>query len=201
MAEEGNGGAKKESAAAKSTGPTLQQIATVIGLVTFLLGVQSLGELQQKLFPSPVVPSSSPSTVATPDREAVRWRYVANADAVCARATQGLPATKGGDTSYEWMVAVLAVRRRSLTAWQAVPWPVPGIDPVYLAELRKMWSDFDEATRFWESMANDLRARNRVQYNFDRDTFLSARDSFVAGANGFGFRACNDGYPTTTAWQ
>ena len=194
-------GTDGKAAGKKSGGLDLQQFATILGLVAFLLGVQSYGELRDRIFPHPVVPSSSPSAAVTPDREAVKWRYVATADASCARTFKGLPVTKGGDTTYGWMTAVLAVRRRNLTAWQAVPWPATPVDPVYRAELSKLWSDFDEATRYWEAMANDLRAKNRVQYNFDRGTFLTARDSFVEGANRFGFRACNEGYPTTTAWE
>ncbi len=87
-------------------------------LVAFLLGVQSFGELKQKLFPSPPAASATPSTAVpsprpTPGREALKWRYVEDADTACARTLTAGPGEI--DTiSYDWMTRVLTAREREV---------------------------------------------------------------------------------------
>ena len=101
-----------------STSRNLQVFGSIVGLVAFFLGVQNIGELKQKLFPSPAVASATPSPTWQPasrsghDREAVKWRY-----------------------------------------------------------------------------------------NLDLATFSHAHDSFINGANRFGFRGCNYTFPTTSPWN
>jgi hypothetical protein len=80
-----------------STSRNLQVFGTIVGLVAFFLGVQNIGELKQKLFPSPAVASATPSPTWQPasrsghDREAVKWRYVQNADVACAKTLTNVP--------------------------------------------------------------------------------------------------------------
>jgi hypothetical protein len=186
---------------------TVQIVGTVVGLVAFFLGVQSFGELKQKFFPSTAVTSASPSTATqpvsspSPDREAVKWRYVRNADAACAKTLTNIPG-KINNITYDWMTRVLTGRDRFYAAWTKVPWPAEGpVDPVYNEEIKKIWADFSAGTAAWREMRADLKARDGVQYNLDLETFASARDSFVDGANRFGFQRCNYAFPTTSTWK
>jgi hypothetical protein len=187
-----------------SGGGILQIVGTVVGLLAFFLGVQSFGDLKQRLFPQ-VVASTTPSIApepeasTTPDRDLVKWRYVQDADAACARASKGTPG-KIDTITYDWMTRVLTARERFYQAWTAVPWPAGEPDPVHEAELRKIWADFAAGTAAWREMRNDLKAHDGTEYNLDLEDFVNARNSFIDGANRFGFRSCNYGFPTTSAW-
>jgi len=203
VAQSTGGKPGEESSASRN----LQVFGTIVGLVAFFLGVQNMGELKQKLFPSPAATSASPSPVAQPashpgpDREAVKWRYVRDADVACAKTLTNVPG-RIDTITYDWMSRVLTVRERFFTAWTKVPWPVGGpIDEVYSAEIRKIWADFSNATAAWRELRADLKARNGTQYNLDLATFSRAHDSFVDGANRFGFRSCNYTFPTTSPWN
>jgi hypothetical protein len=204
VAQSTGGKPGEESSASRK----LQVFGTIVGLVAFFLGVQSIGELKQKLFPSPAITSATPSPTTTQpasrsghDREAVKWRYVQNADAACAKTLTSVPG-RIDTITYDWMTRVLDARERFLTAWTKVPWPADSpVDEVYNAEVTKIWTDFSNATAAWREMRADLKAGNGRQYDLDRATFSRSHDSFVDGANRFGFQSCNYTFPTTSPWN
>jgi hypothetical protein len=186
----------------KSWARTLGLIASIAGLLAFL-GVANYQDLVHRLFPQPPAPVvTTPATTPAPDPAVLKWTYIRQADAVCAEVTR-----KGADipavprVTYAWMKRFLDLRHETLTAWQAVRWPVSSIDPVNAGELHKIWADFEEATNDWAAMMEDLRKNRLDDFNAHLGYHNTADASFVDGANRYGFSSCNHSFASVSPFR
>jgi hypothetical protein len=187
-----------------SWGSLLGVIASIAGVLAFA-GITNYEDLSHKLFPRPsystiTAPTTRPRLTTDPD--AVRWAYVRAADAACGKVTSR--AAKIPDVrqiTYDWMKKHLDLRREMLKTWEAVQWPEATIGPVDSGKLSKIWADLDDANQSWAAMADDLRRKDRDNFNRHRDFFDTANASFVSGANAYGFSACNYGFASVGVYQ
>lgn len=181
---------------------TLDKVASLIAIGTFLFGVGSVaqavglfsGTTQRRLEQQEQQQFDAQETQAQQRNERISQidDYIRRADSACQSAV-GQDTDRPATYDYQADLRISSLRIQMLDSWESVPYGALPADEIPV--VRKIFLEFEAANDYWAAVTAAFSARNIGVEDTALGQFTSAEGAFETDAAQFGFEVCDHSWP------